>query len=148
MQEKRIGRTALGRLVLLCVGGGLWLSGARHASGDPVEDGTPSGTVAHFIGGACPAGWAIATEIRGRLVVGVIDGTALGGVVGAPLGDQEDREHQHTYSGMVNLPDKSIAAADGGNTSGAKAGSYRVMGNTAKQTSGLPFVQVQACVKK
>jgi hypothetical protein len=47
----------------------------------------------------------------------------------------------------MTLPSKNIAAADGSNMEGAEARAYPVAGTTAEETSGLPFVQVKACVK-
>jgi hypothetical protein len=138
----RLAAAALVGLVLASFGG------VRRAAGDPLpDDGAPSGTVAFFPGGACPAGWVPSPLAEGRLVVGVVDSATVGLKVGAPLADREDRTHQHTYTGTVDLPDKAIAAADGSNQQGAAAQTYTVMGTTTAQTSGLGFVQVQACEK-
>ena len=134
---------------MLLIAGGSWLAGTRPAAGEgPGDDGVPVGAVAFFAGGACPSGWTVAENTRGRLVVGVTKGEHAGIEVGEPLGDQEDRKHHHAYSGEVVLPDKVLAAADGGNQSGAKAQSYVVAGTTHDEVSGLPFLQVQACVKQ
>jgi hypothetical protein len=71
-----------------------------------------------------------------------------GGItVGTPLGDQEDRQHQHTYTGMVTLGSDNIAAADGSNNNGAAAQMYTITGTTGMASSSLPFVQVQPCLK-
>ncbi|UQA55290.1 hypothetical protein [Polyangium aurulentum] len=127
---------------------GIGFLGARSASGDPAEDdGAPSGMVAFVQGGQCPVGWEPALLVEGRLVVGVDDGANVGVEVGEPLGDREDRAHAHAFSGELTLASKNIAAADGSNMTGAAAKAYPVAGTTAEETSGLPFVQVKACVK-
>jgi hypothetical protein len=146
MQRKRsVGRV----LALFSLGVGTWLAFASQAQGGPMDDdGVPANTVAFFTGGACPAGWVTAANVQGRLVVAVADGAKGGMQVGTPLGDQEDRQHQHTYSASVALGSKDIAGADGSNDDGAAAQTYMVTGSTDQAATGLPFVQVQPCVKQ
>jgi len=143
---------SVGRLLpLLGLGAGIGLSLSGRAEGGPMgasDDGAPSGAIAFFTGGACPAGWITATAVQGRLVVAVADGGNAGVQVGTPLADQEDRQHQHTYTGTVTLPSKDIAGADGSNDQGAAAQATMVTGTTGMATSSLPFVQVQPCVKQ
>jgi hypothetical protein len=142
-------RTLLRSLALLGLGAGACLAfSVRAEGGPPGDDGVLSGTIAFFSGGACPAGWTTATDLQGRLVVAVADGAKAGTMVGMPLADQEDRQHQHTYSGSVQLDPKNVAAADGPNNNGAASQAYTVTGSTGKAASALPFVQVQPCVKK
>jgi hypothetical protein len=86
--------------------------------------------------------------VQGRLVVGVSDVGRAGVIVGDPLTDREDRTHKHTYTGMVQLSSKGLAAADGSNQNGAAAQSYTISGATDAAPSGLPFVQVQPCLKQ
>lgn len=148
MRRARIVRSTWGRLSILGLASGLWLTGARPAAGDPPgDDGAPVGMVAFFAGGACPKGWAVAGNVQGRLVVGVTGGADTGIQVGAPLGDREDRFHAHTYTAMVTLPYKSVSGADG-STIGAAAQTYPVSGTSLGATSGLPFAQVQPCSKQ
>jgi hypothetical protein len=132
---------------LLTLGLCVWITRSRPAEGGPLDDGVPSGTIAYFPGGTCPAGWSVATSVQGRLVVAVADGGAAGVQVGAPLGDQEDRMHAHTWSGTVTLASMSLAAADGSNDNGAAAQGYAVSGTTDAGASALPFIQIQACEK-
>jgi hypothetical protein len=122
---------------------------ARPAAGDgPPDDGAPHGMVSFFAGRAtCPPGWMAATQVEGRMVVGVTAALQVGTAIGAPLGDQEDRPHRHVYAKKVTLGPKAIAAADGSNGQGAQAGDYPVMGSTETATSGLPFIQLVACEK-
>lgn len=120
-----------------------------HSGDTFIDDGVPSGTVAFFNDrAACPTGWSPANETEGRLVVGVTEPTAVGQLVGRPLGDRENRTHTHTVTGTVVLMPRNIAGANGGNTQGARAGEYMVTGNAAAAASGLPFVQVRACAKR
>jgi hypothetical protein len=143
-----IRRSALLRLALLAAAAAPWLFGAGRAEGGPpADDGVPSGTIAFFTGGQCPPGWQVVAALQGRAVVGAPDAAGVGVKLGAPLGDREDRKHQHTYTGTVTLTDKSLAAADGSNDNGAAAQAYTVSGTTADQVSGLPFIQVQPCAK-
>ena len=61
--------------------------------------GTPAGMVAFFDAASCPSGWSEHAAARGRYVVGLNPGGALGGTGGSPLGDREDRaagQHGHT----------------------------------------------------
>jgi hypothetical protein len=135
-------------LALAGLGAGAWLAFAGSAQGGPSDDGVFPGTIAFFSGGACPAGWTPATTVQGRLVVGVADGSRGGVMVGTPLGDQEDRQHQHAYTGSVQIASQNIAGADGSNDNGAAAQTYTVAGTTAMASTSLPFVQVQPCLKQ
>ncbi len=142
-------RAATGKALVAALAiGAFVVLGQRRASGGPAEDdGAPSGMIAFVQGGQCPAGWEPALLVEGRLLVGVDDGANVGVEVGEPLGDREDRAHSHAYAGEATLTSKNIAAADGSNMTGAEAKSYPVAGTTAEEVSGLPFVQVKACVK-
>jgi hypothetical protein len=117
--------------------------------GDPGDDGVPAGVVAFFgAGAACPMGWAPADAVTGRAVVAVTDGSSVGRSVGAALRDREDRTHTHTLTGSISVPAGSIAGADGANNQGGAAGSHTVTGTAGAAPSGLPFVQLRACVKR
>jgi hypothetical protein len=134
---------------ILFLGLALGLVASRSASGGPAEDdGVPSGMVAHVTGGVCPVGWAPAANVEGRLVVAVAEGKDVGVQVGEPLGDRDDRTHEHAYAGSLALPAKAISAADGPNQTGAASLEYAIAGTTSPGVSGLPFVQVLACVKQ
>lgn len=120
----------------------------RRALGDEpaVDRAAPRGIIAYFAGGKCPAGWVPAEEVEGRLVVGATS-AGVGAKVGAPLGDREDRTHSHALTAEVKLSPKDIVAIDGSNNDGAAARAYPVAGSASAQTSGLSFVQVQACAR-
>ena len=121
-----------------------------HATaGDPDTTDVPPGTVA-FFGSAdsrCPRGWRSLSDGAGRLLVAVTAADSVGKTVGKPLADQEDRTHQHAYSASVDLPHKSISAADGPNRQGAAAKKYESQGQSEPAPSGLPFVQLALCEK-
>ena len=135
-------------LVMACLGG-LGLR-ARLATADaPGAADAPSGTMAFFVGDAqvCPPGWRTATETQGRLVVAVTTGDTVGKQVGEALKSEEDRTHVHPFATKVELSYKALAAANGGNHQGAAAGAYTDSGTSEPATSGLPFIQLLACVK-
>lgn len=120
----------------------------RDAASEPMaEDGAPSGMVAFVAGGVCPPGWVHSYELEGRVLVGTVDKAEIGESVGTPFVDREVRVHHHDYVGAVDLPKKNVAGANGGNESGASWGTYTVMGATTDAESGLPFVQMEGCVK-
>jgi hypothetical protein len=79
--------------------------------------------------------------------VGTVDKAEIGETVGTPYTDREERLHHHDYAGTMELAKKNIAGVNGGNQSGAARGSYAVMGTTSASESGLPFVQMEGCVK-
>ena len=127
----------------------IWQAPLAQA-GDADTADVPPGTVA-FFGSAdsrCPMGWRILADSPGRLLVGVTAPDAIGKSVGKPLSDQEDRTHQHAFSAAVELPYKSISAADGPNGQGAGAKKYSTQGDSDPATSGLPFVQLTLCEKQ
>ena len=150
MQREPSSRRAWSWLVAAAVAVGVCFVSMRPAQGgDPGDDGVPRGAVAFFGAGAmCPFGWLPADAVTGRMVVGVNDGTAVGRSVGTPLRDREDRTHTHALTGTISVPSRSIAGADGLNNQGAGAGDHRVTGTANAATSGLPFVQLRACVKQ
>src|SRR5579862_1047831 len=126
------------------------VAGAVHADvvlDDASADDVPPGMVSFFTRTACPTGWKVAEPAAGRLVIASSDPTAIGRVVGTALGDSEDRAHGHTITATIDLPAKSISAADGGNNSGGASGTRTLGGAAAPATSGLPFVQLTACVR-
>lgn len=124
--------------------GGEWAMSAPSVA--PADE-APRGMVAFVEGSSCPTGWVPANIAAGRLLVGTDQMTAVGRVVGEPLTPEEDRAHDHTLTGAaLSLPYKSISAADGSNNSGASSGAQPVTGTVAAATSGLPLVQLTACV--
>ena len=146
--RKRIFVSSTGKWGLLFAGLAIGVIGTRKAAGEVTTEAVPAGMVAHISGGACPTGWIPASNVEGRIVIAVADGKDVGVQVGMPLGDREDRNHSHSYSGELQLPAKAISAADGPNLEGARAQTYTISGTTNAGPSGLPFVQVTTCVKQ
>ncbi|HRE92465.1 MAG TPA: hypothetical protein PK095_25335, partial [Myxococcota bacterium] len=64
-----------------------------------------------------------------------------------PLADREDRTHTHPVRLSATLSQRNIAAANGGNNSGAAPGTVSATLPSGPATSGLTFVQRLACVK-
>jgi hypothetical protein len=114
-------------------------------------DGAPPGMVAFFDAVTCPPGWTTLPETQGRLLLVVADGAQVGKAIGAPLLDQEDRTHNHTFSATFELGSKSISAAGwphwAANHEAGEKGSHQASGTTSSSTSGLPFAQFLLCQK-
>lgn len=133
---------------VLAAGALLVLGGAAHRlDADVPTDGAPSGIVSFFTTATCPVGWQPAELVAGRIAIAVTDPLAVGRTVGTPLGPAEDRMHGHGVAATMTLPAKSISAADGGNDSGAASGDRTVGGTAGPASTGLPFVQLTACVR-
>jgi hypothetical protein len=148
LQSRWLGRrhAIAAAAILLSIGVGTLR--AKNAASEPaVVDGAPSGMVTFVAGGVCPPGWVHLYDVEGRVVVGTVTKNDVGVTVGKPFGDREERLHKHDYEGAVELPKKNIAGANGGNNSGAGNGSYPVAGETSEDASGLPFVQMEGCVR-
>lgn len=130
------------------------LAGAGGRRGTEIDDPVrvpaaraPAGLVALFSTPACPDGWQPAVVAAGRMMVGTMDPMAVGRPVGTALVDAEDRPHAHSIDTVLALPTRSISAADGSNDSGAAAGTSGLTGAAMAASSGLPFVQLTACVR-
>jgi len=112
------------------------------------DDDVPRGMVAYFTGATCPGSWQRADLASGRIIVAVTDPIAVGRTIGVPLAAAEDRTHTHAMAPTMKLPIKSISGADGSNNQGAGGGDQAIHGDTAAAPSGLPFVQLTACVRQ
>jgi hypothetical protein len=135
-------------VVVLAVGSAVTSAARQPAPASPHARGeVPRHMVAFVMGDDCPPGWEVDTLTPGRVIVGTDQMTAVGRVVGVALLPEEDRSHTHGVAGStVSLAYKSISAADGGNNQGAAAGAQPVNGSITPASSGLPFVQLTACV--
>jgi hypothetical protein len=143
--RRRIFVSSSGKWVLLLAGLGIGLIGTRNAAGNNVDDGVPAGMVAYISGGLCPTGWTPASNVEGRITIAVSDGKDLGVQVGTPLGDQEDRNHTHSYAGELELPAKSISASDGPNQEGAQAQTQLGVDIKGERTERVGAVKGDAC---
>lgn len=133
-------RSALLLLVVLA------LAPAAAATADPD---VPKGAVAFFNLAACPSGWEPAAYAAGRLLLVTTDAARVGKQTGSPLGNLEDRQHDHTYTATVYVNNRRISGVDGGgNDSAAEAKIYDFSGTTKPGTTRLPFVQLTICEKQ
>jgi len=113
---------------------------------EPGADAAPPGIVLMSSEATCPEGWEPFEAAGGRLMVGAAGGD-VGVVVGTPLGDREDRTHQHEVTLGLTLAAKSVSAADGSNDSGAASGAQTATLRTDAVSSGLAFRQMLMCKK-
>jgi hypothetical protein len=97
---------------------------------------------------ACPSGWVAPDAPRGRLILGVIDGSKVGLSYGNPMSDKTPPTHSHTYSAKVKMGSKSLQANKGNNKDGAKAKTYDLDKSTDEATLKLPFYQLTICQKQ
>lgn len=147
-QRKWLDRRRVIAVAVLIGGAGFALLRAPEASSEPmVVDGAPSGMVAFVGGGVCPPGWVHVSDLEGRAIVGTVTKEDVGITVGTPLGDREDRLHRHDYTAEIMLTAKGIGSPNGVNMSGAAAMTYPVVGMTAEKSGGLPFYQMEGCIK-
>lgn len=124
----------------------LALAPAAAAAADPD---VPKGAVALFNLASCPAGWTPAAYAAGRLLLATTDGARIGIQTGTPLGNAEDRKHDHSFTASVKVNSKSIAGADSCcNGSAAEAKTYDFSGKTDAATTSLPFIQLVICEKQ
>ena len=124
--------------------------------------GVPAGAVMHFNLAACPTGWTELTTGRGRYLVGLPSGGALGQTVGAALSNVEDRpagQHRH-WATVYNTPGGATpnggriirgASVDiGAYTASGAAGIGYKEGGTADDTppgTNAPYIQLLLCQK-
>lgn len=117
----------------------------------PAADTTPSHMVAFFAYSTvgCPQGWSPATYAQGRAIVAVSAAATLLKPVGAPMIANPEPEpiHSHTYATTVTVPERGIEAAPHDDHQGAHNGVYPVTGQTATETSNLPFIFLNVCEK-
>jgi len=104
----------------------------------------PQGFTTYF-SGRCPSGWTPANGTEGRLILSVMNSSAVGIKVNDPLSDREDRSHNHPYQTSINIPNNPIAADECCNNQGGRAGSYPISSSLGDSSSGLPFVQFSLC---
>ena len=105
----------------------------------------PRGFSAFFDADACPSGWGQLNVVDGRIIVSTSTLENVGITVNTPLGDQEDRTHQHSFETSVHVPHRDVAAIGCCNNQGAAHGDYAVNNNTVTSTSGYPFTQLLLC---
>lgn len=114
----------------------------------PAHADVPAHTVAFFDTDTCPAGWVRAEYAQGRLLVARATGDEVGIQVGDPIPSAQVRDHEHRYEIDIRLPPKSISAAKGSTSGGARQGTYTLKGHTSTESVALPFIQLIACERQ
>ena len=146
----------LGRVALTF---GLLLGGSVAAEAQS-GDTTPAGMIAFFLtsGSRCPVGWSVPSKAQGRILVGVSDPKAVGGMVGTPLQAEAEPLHEHKFSTTVSVGHKGIAAiaccptccneqAAGGGSYAVPNGGPGTTDGGHPETTNLPFIQLVICRK-
>jgi hypothetical protein len=119
----------------------------------------PGGITAFFRDLSCPTGWAnLPTAMNGRFLVGLPqNGSVQAHFGGRPLQSQENREHQHQFSGSVKTNSHGIAGNSGCCAEGyAKNGTYEYnrpdsasnSRSTGPGKANLPYIQLMQCRKQ
>lgn len=121
----------------------------------------PTGTIALFGGGTCPAGWTEFTPARGRALVGLPQGGTQQGTVGTALTNLANPVHSHEWSSLdFNLiwfsydaagnPVNVIDWGDGMDSNGS--GTYPFSSDnggrnfyTSRSSSNFPYIQLLLC---
>jgi hypothetical protein len=133
----------------------------------PVVASVPSGAVTFFVRAACPEGWSELTAARGRYLVGLPGGGALGTTVGTQLTDLENRsvgQHDHAFTSTPHSHTISVPVSGGALGVSAALSGQPPSGTTILTTSSVeadgtissagavvgtnaPYMQLLACVK-
>ncbi len=152
-----------------CCTGGFGMAGTHPLSGstEPAADGMPTvhevlceidavdlgedghpfpaGAILFFNAVECPAGFENLAAADGRFIVGTPAGGTPGATVGSPLASGEIHVHPHQISASIDVGEKSIAAAGGGNHGLAAKGAHGFSVLSLQSGSGWPYIQLFAC---
>ncbi len=104
----------------------------------------PNGSVVLFHREGCPDGFQLTGEANGRFLLPTPIGGTVGQTVGTALASGEDRGHSHTFSSSIDVPQQSLAAANGSNGRAPK-GTKTFSGVTSASAAGVPYLQLLAC---
>ncbi|MBI1358405.1 MAG: hypothetical protein GC160_29060 [Acidobacteria bacterium] len=110
----------------------------------------PAGMLFFFNDSSCPDGWSAFREANGRVLTGAMPAESVGPFGSQPLAVDEDRRHDHTLGGTVDYFPWTFtiwARCLNCNWQYALAKIYRFNGKTEESSSGLPYLQLQACSK-
>lgn len=82
------------------------------------EKGVPEKGIIFFndVAANIPTGWAEATGVRGRTVVGMPASGTVAGTVGTALTDRQDLQHRHTITHAHGLAENGTTDNTGANT--------------------------------
>jgi hypothetical protein len=124
-------------------------SSGSGGEGISTGDAFPPGAVAYFRKVACPVDWEFFPAAHGRAIIASSDGLPRGTFMGEPLAKGEDREHEHSITAAVAVPETEIAGIEGGGNDGmTPAGSYTLSTISGPAFSGVPYVRLLTCKKR
>lgn len=113
----------------------------------------PYGTLAYFANGTAQSceemdGWVTLSTSTGRsLIPGYTTGLFVSN--SAPLANQEDRVHSHSYQASFTTQDAEYAGIGGCcNHQTAEDRTYVVTDTTSPSSSGIPYIQLLTCVSQ
>lgn len=111
-------------------------------------DAMPPGAIAFFKTPLCPNGWFPYGPAAGRALLPTMGPGAVGDVQGEPLGDGEDRRHDHKITARLEPRSVSFAGVAGEANHGvASAAAVSAVGAADPASSGLPYLQLLVCQK-
>lgn len=119
----------------------------RDRTEGPPEAGLslPTGASAFVDATSCPEGMSPALDAEGRFVLGQGASGVVGQQVGDPLASGEVRVHEHTATLSVEIPERSLALAGGGNDDHASKGTFEAVGTSGIGNLALPYLQTLFC---
>ncbi len=108
----------------------------------------PTRSLAFMPGSTCPDGWDLEMRASGRLVLGVIDGEAVGRTSGFSLAPGEPLTHTHEYWASVDIPGTGVGGLSGCcNESVGQSGPHEITGTMAACEDHVPRIQQNLCGK-
>jgi hypothetical protein len=148
-------RRSFGRaLIVLCALLGAAFGSLFHSAPLPAQGPSPSdappGTVIYTAAASCPVGWADASGLAGRLVVGTDVAADVGDGVGTAMLPDEAPTHRHDVTLGITIGTKRLqdwCCAIAGQQDIGVAGDYTSVGQTSLSHSGAPILQLRACRK-
>jgi hypothetical protein len=124
-------------------------SSGSGGSETPVSDAFPPGAVSFFRKVACPTDWEFFPAAHGRAIIAASEGLPRGSLIGEPLAQGENREHEHAVSAMVDVPVTEIAGIEGGGNDGmTPAGMYAFSSVSSRTAADVPYTRLLTCKKR
>lgn len=125
-------------------------TGSSSGGENPVVgDAFPPGAVSYFRKAACPDDWDFFPLAHGRAIIAANDGLPRGTLFGEPLEKGEDREHEHSMTTVIEVPETQIAAIEGGGNDGmTPAGMNTFSAISGRVASGVPYMRLLTCKKR
>jgi hypothetical protein len=105
----------------------------------------PAGAITFFNRETCPPGFDNVPEADGRFLVGTPLGGNPGVVVGSALSSGASVVHAHALGASIDVAQKSLAAAGGGNKELAAKGLHSFSVLSAQTDASWPYIQLLLC---